>query len=53
VAEVDELYREWTTRGVKIVEDLATTPYNLRQFIAEDIDGNRLRVFHDLGGSAA
>jgi predicted lactoylglutathione lyase len=53
VAEVDELHREWTTHGVKIVEELATTPYNLRQFIAEDIDGNRFRVFHDLGSSAA
>ena len=52
-AEVDELYEEWRARGVKIVEELATTSYRLRQFIAEDIDGNRIRVFHDLGGSAA
>ena len=52
-AEVDELHDEWTRRGVAIVEELHTTPYNLRQFVAEDIDGNRLRVFHDLGGAAA
>jgi predicted lactoylglutathione lyase len=50
-AEVDELHAEWKARGVAIVEELHTTPYNLRQFIAQDIDGNRFRVFHDLGGS--
>jgi predicted lactoylglutathione lyase len=48
-AEVDELYEDWTGRGVKLVEELSTTPYNLRQFVAEDKDGNQFRVFHDLG----
>lgn len=52
-AEVDQLYEEWKRQGVVIVEELHTTPYNLRQFIAQDIDGNRFRVFHDLAGSAA
>jgi predicted lactoylglutathione lyase len=52
-AEVDQLCQEWTTRGVKIVEELMTTPYNLRQFVAEDVDGNRFRVFHDLAGPTA
>jgi len=52
-AEVDQLHEEWTTRGVVIVEKLHTTPYNLRQFIAQDIDGNRVRVFYDLGGVGA
>jgi catechol 2,3-dioxygenase-like lactoylglutathione lyase family enzyme len=50
-AAVDRLHAEWTARGVAIVEDLHTTPYDLRQFIARDGDGNRFRVFHDLGTS--
>jgi len=52
-AEVDELHAEWKARGVPIVKDLETAPYNLREFTAEDIDGNRFRVFYDLGGSEA
>jgi predicted lactoylglutathione lyase len=52
-AEVDQLYAEWKDRGVRMAEELRTTPYNLRQFIAQDLDGNALRVFYDLGGSAS
>ena len=48
-AEVDQLYAEWKERGVLIVEELRTTPYNLREFTAQDLDGNRIRVFYDLG----
>ena len=51
--EVDELHAEWKERGVEIVSELQTAPYNLREFTAEDLDGNRFRVFFDLGGSAA
>jgi len=40
-AEVDQLYAEWKERGVLIVEELRTTPYNLREFTAQDPDGNR------------
>jgi predicted lactoylglutathione lyase len=50
-AEVDELHRAWRDRGVSLVEELRTTPYNLREFTAEDLDGNRWRVFYDLGGA--
>jgi hypothetical protein len=50
-AEVDELHAEWKERGVLIVDELQTAPYNLREFTAEDLDGNRLRVFFDLRGS--
>ena len=50
-AEVDELYAEWKDRGVRIVDELHTTPYKLREFTAQDIDGNKLRVFFDLGSS--
>jgi predicted lactoylglutathione lyase len=48
-ADVDQLYAEWKERGALIVEDLRTAPYNLREFIAQDPDGNRIRVFYDLG----
>ena len=48
-AEVDPLYAEWKERGALIVEDLRTAPYNLREFTAQDPDGNRFRVFYDLG----
>ena len=48
-AEVDELYAEWKERGVLIVEELQTAPHNLRQFAAQDPDGNKFRVFYDMG----
>jgi len=48
-SEVDELHGEWNARGVRIVDELRTTPYRLREFTAQDLDGNRLRVFFDLG----
>jgi hypothetical protein len=48
-AEVDRLHAEWMQRGVVIVDELRTTPYNLREFTAQDRDGNRFRVFYDLG----
>ena len=50
-AEVDQLYAEWKERGVLIVEELQTAPYNLREFTAQDPDGNRFRVFYDLGSA--
>jgi predicted lactoylglutathione lyase len=52
-AEVDQLHSQWKESGVRIVEKLETTPYKLRQFTAQDLDGNRLRVFFDLAGSGA
>jgi predicted lactoylglutathione lyase len=51
--EVDALHSEWKKRGVRIVGELQTAPYNLREFTAQDLDGNRLRVFFDLAGSSA
>ena len=49
----DQLYAEWKERGVPIVDELQTAAYNLREFTAQDLDGNRLRVFFDLGASRA
>ena len=48
-AEVDELYEDWKSSGVQITDELETRPWNLREFTAADPDGNRFRVFHDLG----
>ena len=48
-AEVDELYEDWKSSGVQITDELETKPWNLREFTAADPDGNRFRVFHDLG----
>jgi predicted lactoylglutathione lyase len=48
-ADVDQLYAEWKDQGVPMQSELHTAPYNLREFTAHDLDGNRFRVFHDLG----
>jgi uncharacterized glyoxalase superfamily protein PhnB len=48
-SEVDQLYENWKNSGVRIADELETKPWNLREFTAEDPDGNRFRVFHDLG----
>jgi predicted lactoylglutathione lyase len=52
-AEVDQLYADWKERGVSMEKALHTTAYNLREFTAQDIDGNSFRVFYDLGGAGA
>jgi uncharacterized glyoxalase superfamily protein PhnB len=48
-AEVDELFAEWKTGGARIVSEAADTPWKIREFIAADPDGNRIRVFYDFG----
>jgi len=48
-SEVDQLYEDWKSKGVHIADDLETKPWNLREFTAQDSDGNRFRVFYDLG----
>ena len=49
--EVDELYEEWKRGGVPIRDELETKPWSLREFTAQDLDGNRFRVFYDLGAA--
>ncbi len=48
-SDVDQMYEEWKRSGVRITDELETKSYNLREFTAQDLDGNRFRVFHDLG----
>lgn len=45
--EVDELYRRWRQAGAKIAGEPEDKPWRLREFRAEDLDGNQLRVFYD------
>jgi uncharacterized glyoxalase superfamily protein PhnB len=45
--EVDELYHRWREAGTKIIAEPEDKPWNLREFTAADLDGNRLRVFFD------
>jgi uncharacterized glyoxalase superfamily protein PhnB len=49
-AEVDGLFTEWKTAGVKIVAEPEDKPWKLREFMAADLDGNLIRVFYDLRG---
>lgn len=45
-----QLHAERKARGALIAQKPRTAPYNLREFTAQDPDGNRIRVFYDLGG---
>ena len=48
-AEVDELYREWSTNGCKTASSPESKPWGLHEFAATDLDGNVFRVFYDFG----
>ena len=45
--EVDELHEAWSRSGAQIVARPESKPWNLHEFTAADLDGNRLRVFYD------
>ena len=46
-AEVDELFAQWQASQAKIVSEPEDKPWNLREFLAADLDGNLIRVFYD------
>ncbi len=46
-AEVDELFAEWKAAQARIVSEPEDKPWKLREFLAADLDGNLIRVFHD------
>lgn len=46
-AEVDGLFTEWKAAQAKIVSEPEDKPWNLREFMAADLDGNLIRVFYD------
>jgi catechol 2,3-dioxygenase-like lactoylglutathione lyase family enzyme len=47
---VSSAYRE---RGVKIIEEIASHPYGMREFMIEDDYGHRFRIGHSSGPVAA
>jgi predicted lactoylglutathione lyase len=46
-SEVEQLYEEWRGNGVQVIDELKT--WDLKEFTVQDPDGNRFRVFYDLG----
>jgi predicted lactoylglutathione lyase len=52
-AEVDKLFAEWKAAGATIVSEPEDKAWMLREFLAEDPDGNLIRVFYDFRGDAA
>ena len=46
-AAVDDLFTEWKSAKAKILSDPEDKPWKLREFLAADLDGNRIRVFYD------
>lgn len=46
-AEVDELFAQWKAKEAKIVSEPEDKPWNLREFVVADPDGNLIRVFYD------
>jgi catechol 2,3-dioxygenase-like lactoylglutathione lyase family enzyme len=48
--QVMAIYRE---RGVKIVEEIASHPYGMREFSIEDNNGHRFRIGHSEGPVAS
>ena len=51
-SEVDELFAQWSAANAKIVSNPEDKPWNLREFIAADLDGNLIRVFYDFTTSS-
>jgi predicted lactoylglutathione lyase len=49
--EVDELFRLWSRSEAKLISEPESKPWGLHEFMAEDLDGNLFRVFHDFGTS--
>jgi catechol 2,3-dioxygenase-like lactoylglutathione lyase family enzyme len=43
VDDVDDLYRKHMSNGVKIVEELQDKPWEMRQYVIEDVNGYVLR----------
>ncbi len=46
--DVDQLYRAWSASEAQLMAAPESKPWGLYEFIAVDVDGNLLRVFHDV-----
>jgi catechol 2,3-dioxygenase-like lactoylglutathione lyase family enzyme len=49
VENADEVLAAYRERGVKIVEEIASHPYGMREFAIEDNNGHRFRIGHSSG----
>ena len=49
VDNADEVLAVYRERGVKIVEEIASHPYGMREFSIEDNNGHRFRIGHSEG----
>lgn len=45
--EVNELYRDWSSRNARVISAPESKPWGLHEFTAADLDGNLFRVFYD------
>jgi uncharacterized glyoxalase superfamily protein PhnB len=52
IAEVDDLYRLWSHSQAKLRSAPESKPWGLHEFLAEDLDGNLFRVFHNFATPA-
>lgn len=51
--QVDALHELWRSSQVTIISPPESKPWGLHEFTAADLDGNLLRVFHDVATAAA
>lgn len=49
VANADDVLAEYREREVKIVAEIATHPWGMREFTVEEINGHRFRIGHSAG----
>lgn len=49
VASADEALEAYRERGAKIVEEIASHPWGMREFTIEDNNGHRFRIGHSEG----
>jgi len=47
---VDELFAQWKAAQTKIISKPEDKPWNLREFMAADLDSNLICVFYDFQG---
>ena len=49
VANADELLAQYRESGARIVEEIASHPWGMREFTIEDENGHRFRIGHSEG----
>jgi uncharacterized glyoxalase superfamily protein PhnB len=49
VENADDVFADYRERGARIVEEIASHPYGMREFSIEDNNGHRFRIGHSEG----